>query len=263
MQPSLDVTVSLLARPLLAFRRDLSRPTSETRSPTDPDSTYTYRTRQDSTSSSSPLEIIDVDSTGSFKSLFDKVKNTLSPATKRRTSENSTAHETSIPVGVNTHVAVDAARTRKSQQHSLHHHKSVSFADTVESSSESDNNYSIDDRNEIVRNAHLLADQILVAGIDQLTMQILSSHSSPVCDTDDTSEDAFQRDFHRTIKARRLSGDNPDELIYQDLSAEIVAYVLKHALRTVKKEQEMAALTMQTESSERTNDHDDEFIDLK
>ena len=191
------------------------------------------------------------------------MKNTLSPATKRRTSENSTAHETSIPAGVNTHAAVDATQPRKSRQTSLRHHKSVSFADAVEGSSDSDNNYSIDDRNEIVRNAHLLADQILVVGIEQVTTQILSSHSSPVCNTDDTSEDAFQRDFHQTIKARRLSGDNPEELIYQDLSAEIVDYVLKHALRTVKKEQEMAALTMQTEPSERTNDHDDEFIDLK
>jgi hypothetical protein len=255
--------LSFLARPLLAFRRDLSRPTSETRSSADPDEICTYRTRQESTSSSSPLEIIDVDSTGSFKSLLDKVKNTLSPATKRRTSENSTAYETSIPVGVNTHAEADSTPTTKSRQHTLRHHKSVSFADAVDSSSESDINYSVDDHNEIVRNAQLLADQILVAGIDQVTTQTPASNGPAVCSTDDTSEDSFQRDFHRTIKARQLSGDNPEALIYQDLSAEIVAYVLKHALRTVKKEQELAALTIQTQPSKPTNDRDDEFIDLK
>ena len=252
-----------LARPLLAFRRDLSRPTSETRSPTDPEAPITYRTRQESTSSSSPLEIIDVDSTGSFRSLFDKVKNTLSPATKRRTSENSSAHESSIPSGVNAPSAVDSTLSRKSRQHCLRHHKSVSFADTVESNSENDINYSIDERNEIIRKAHLLADQILLAGMDEVTARARASNGLAMWNNDDASEENFQRDFHRTFETRRLSGEHAEDLIYQDLSAEIVAYVLKHALRTVKNEQQPAGPTTKTEPSEPTNDPDEEFIDLK
>jgi hypothetical protein len=45
-----------------------------------------------------------------------------------------------------------------------------------------------------------------------------------------------------------------EDLVYQDLSAEIVSYVLKHALRTLKKEQ--------NESTKNEQD-DDDIIDLK
>lgn len=70
-------------------------------------------------------------------------------------------------------------------------------------------------------------------------------------------DDDFQRNFHLTIKPRRLFNDNKEDLVYQDLSAEIVAYVLKHAIRTLKKEQE-EELTATTKKEE-----NEDFIDLK
>ncbi len=48
-------------------------------------------------------------------------------------------------------------------------HKSVSFAENIENDNDSDNQYSIDDQNEIVRNAQTLADQILISSIYEAT----------------------------------------------------------------------------------------------
>jgi len=72
----------------------------------------------------------------------------------------------------------------------------------------------------------------------------------------DDDDDDFKRDFHRLIKPRRILNDNKEDLVYQDLSAEIVAYILKHALRILKKEQEQLIISIQ-------NEEDDDFIDLK
>ncbi|CAF1207418.1 unnamed protein product [Adineta ricciae] len=232
-----------IARPILALKRDLSRPTSEARTTPDHDVETSSRARQGSTSSSSPLEIIEIDASGSFKSIFDKVKNTFSPSTKRRTLDNTT-----------TVITVDDDSTKQAKVYSkasrkafLQSRKSVSFADDVDADSDSDsdinNQYSVDDRNTIVQNARTLADQILLDSIDEISMNKYS-------------EDDFIDDFHHTIRPRRISSNNVEDLVYQDLSAEIVAYVLKHALRTIKKEQEQI-----TSETEHTND--DDFIDLK
>ncbi|CAF0999639.1 unnamed protein product [Adineta ricciae] len=231
-----------IARPILAFKRDLSRPTSEARTTSDHDVETSSRARQGSTSSSSPLEIIEIDASGSFKSIFDKVKNTFSPSTKRRTSDNTT---TVITADDDSQKQVKAYN-KPSRKAFLQSRKSVSFADDVDADSDSDTNnqYSIDDRNTIVQNARTLADQILLDSIDEISMNKYS-------------EDDFIDDFHHTIRPRRISSNNVEDLVYQDLSAEIVAYVLKHALRTIKKEQEQI-----TSGTENTND-DDDFIDLK
>jgi len=69
-------------------------------------------------------------------------------------------------------------------------------------------------------------------------------------------DDDFEQEFHRTIKPRHILNDNKQDLVYQDLSAEIVAYILKHALRTLKKEQEQLIITI-------NNEENDDFIDLK
>jgi hypothetical protein len=250
--------ILLVARPLLAFKRDLSRPTSETRVPSDQESATAYRTRQESTSSSSALEISDIDTSSSFKSIFDKVKNTLSPSTKRRTSENTTIDETKIPSRESRNSSIISLSSKSSQKHRLHHHKSVSFAENVDNDYDSDNNqeYSINDRNEIVRNAQTLADQILMASIDEATNKSASKNILSNIKNYDDDDDNFERDFHLTIKPRRILNDNKEDLVYQDLSAEIVAYVLKHALRTVKKEQEQLVVSTAA-------DQDDDFIDLK
>jgi hypothetical protein len=249
-----------LARPLLAFKRDLSRPTSETRVPNDQDFLSTNRTRQESTSSSSPLEIIDIDTSGSFKSIFDKVKNTLSPSTKRRTSENPNNNnnddERKNSSGENRNSSISSLSNKNSEKPRLHHHKSVSFADNIENDFDSDNinhQYSVDDQYEIVRNAQTLADQILNASISEATTKTKAISNNNT--NDDDIE--FQREFHQTIKQRRILNDNKEDLVYQDLSAEIVAYILKHALRTLKKEQEQ--LIRPTNN----NNEEDDFIDLK
>ncbi len=239
-----------LARPLLAFKRDLSRPTSEIRVPTEQDTLSTPRTPQESSSSSSPLEIIDIDASGSFKSIFDKVKNTLSPSVKRRTSEQPHVDETKNSSKENYTSSINASANKKSQ---IQPNKTVSFANNIEHDYDSDSNnqYSINNRNEIIRNAQTLADQILIASIDQATTKSIDTSAN------NDEEDNFQRDFHLTIKPRRITSNNKEELVYQDLSAEIVAYVLKHAIRTLKKEQEQLLIGNTNEQN------DEDFIDLK
>jgi len=240
--------MQFLARPILAFKRDLSRPTSETRVPVDQEPVSSYRTRQESSSSSSPLEIIDIDTSGSIKSLFDKVKNTLTPSTKRRTSDNSSNDERNMSTR-----EIPNSSNKNAQNYRLHHHKSVSFAENVDNDSDSDEQYSTDDRNQIVRNAHTLANQILMESIDEATMKKVSNNS----------DDNFQRDFHRTIKPGRMSSNDVEDLVYQDLSAEIAAYILKHALRTLKKEHEELVISTKNERIINQNEQDDDFIDLK
>ena len=87
----MSLILKYLARPILALKRDLSRTSSASRTSSDQETNSpSFITHQESISSSSPLEIIDIDTSsgsGSFKTIFDKVKNTLSPSTKRRTSE--------------------------------------------------------------------------------------------------------------------------------------------------------------------------------
>ena len=233
-----------LARPILAFKRDLNRPTSQTRTTPDHDVETSSRGRQGSTSSSSPLEIIDIDASGSFKSIFDKVKSTFSPSTKRRTSENTT---TVMSVDDNSKKQANT-NTKSSRKAFLRSRKSVSFADDVDGDSDSDTNnqYSVDDRNTIVQSARTLADQILLDSIDEISSKKYSG-------------DDFTNDFHHTIRPRRISSNDIEDLVYQDLSAEIVAYILKHALRTIKKEQEQIASGTQHNN----DDDDDDFIDLK
>ncbi|CAF1270621.1 unnamed protein product [Adineta steineri] len=249
-----------IARPILAFKRDLSRPTSETRVPTDQELPTSYHTRQGSTSSSSPLEIIDIDTSGSIKSIFDKVKNTLSPSTKRRTSNNIINDEIKKNSSKENDLTLTNSSSNKDlRKHHLHNCKSVSFADDITSDSDSDSNnqYSSVDRNKIVQNAHTLADQILMESIDRATMKKLSNI------TDDDADNNFEQDFHRTIKPRRIRTDDIEDLVYQDLSAEIVAYILKHALRTLKKEQEQSILSIKNETITNQTEENDDFIDLK
>jgi hypothetical protein len=252
--------IFLLARPLLAFKRDLSRPTSETRVPTDHESMVPHSIRQVSTSSSTPLEVIDIDTSGSFKTIFDKVKNTLSPSIKRRTSENPANDETNSSSKDNRNSSISSISTNKSRKDRLHNQKSVSFAENIDNDNDSDvnNQYTINDRNEIVRNAHTLADQILLSSIDEATIKTTSTNG-----LSKTNDDDFEKDFHRTIKPRHISTDNMEDLVYQDLSAEIVAYVLKHALRTLRKEQNESELLTENEKISNQNEQDDDFIDLK
>ncbi|CAF0905498.1 unnamed protein product [Rotaria sordida] len=253
-----DAFEQRIARPLLAFKRDLSRPTSETRVPNDHESVLTSNhTYQESSSSSSPLEIIDIDTSSSFRSIFNKVRDTLSPSTKRRASENSTNNVTENSLKENENLSSTISINKKSQKHYLCQ-KSVSFAENIDTDYDSDsyNQYSIDDRNKIVRNAQTLADKILIASINATAVAKLASTNK----LSNENDDAFEQDFHQTIKPRRISINNKEDLVYQDLSAEIVAYVLKHALRTLKQEQDQST---ENQLIINQNEQDEEFIDLK
>ncbi|CAF0982377.1 unnamed protein product [Rotaria sordida] len=253
-----DAFEQRIARPLLAFKRDLSRPTSETRVPNDHESVLTSNhTYQESSSSSSPLEIIDIDTSSSFRSIFNKVRDTLSPSTKRRASENSTNNVIENSLKENENLSSTISINKKSQKHYLCQ-KSVSFAENIDADYDSDsyNQYSIDDRNKIVRNAQTLADKILIASINATAVAKLASTNK----LSNENDDAFEQDFHQTIKPRRISINNKEDLVYQDLSAEIVAYVLKHALRTLKQEQDQST---ENQLIINQNEQDEEFIDLK
>ena len=256
-----------VARPLLAFKRDLSRPTSETRTTHDPENiSETQNPRRESpplSSLSSPLEPLDTDTTSSFRSILDKVKNTLSPSTKRRTSETQTKPSSDQ---TSTNPSVNSLSKKNSQKTPLNRNKSVSFADNVGDDEHDDDSfcrYSLDERNQIVENAQTLANQILIAGINEATMNNETPKST--VSTYVNSDDEFQRDCYQTIKPRRISQENKEQLVYQDLSAEIVAYVLKHAIRTIKKEEEEEAEQQKQQQlkSYKTNEDNEDFIDLK
>lgn len=249
----------ILARPLLAFKRDLSRPTSETRVSTNQETVSSSRTYQES-SSSSPLEIIDIDTSNSFKSILDKVRNSLSPSTKRRESENPNNDATKTSSKEDLDSSSNTILASKKCARSQLRHKSVSFADNIDSDDDSDiiDQYSIDDRNEIIRNAHTLADQILNESIDVTAAKAVLTNKSPNKDNDN-----FAEEFNRIIKPRRISINNVEDLVYQDLSAEIVAYVLKHALRTLKKEQDEEMETTVAQLVVNHDEQNEDFIDLK
>jgi hypothetical protein len=91
-----------------------------------------------------------------------------------------------------------------------------------------------------------------MASIDETTTNPINSSSNNIED----DEDNFQRHFYQAIRPRRISigTGNGKDLVYQDISAEIVAYVLKHALRLIEKEDEDLLL------AEKQNE---DFIDLK
>jgi hypothetical protein len=76
------------------------------------------------------------------------------------------------------------------------------------------------------------------------------------------NENDFECNFYQTIRPRRLSIGHGKELVYQDLSAEIVAYVLKHALRILEKEDEDLLLE-ENQKMIKNNEQDEDFIDLK
>ena len=249
--------VSFLARPLLAFKRDLSRPTSEARLPAEDEPVASYRTRQESNSSSSPLEIIDIDSTGAFKSIFDKVKNTLSPSSKRRDLDSSALRDNSEEDPSSPR---DRAFDDQSRKHRADSQRNTSVGGTSDSDSDNDTGRFSNDQHEIIRNAHSIADQILSAGIDKATGRTASNNAVP---SSNSADDDFQRDFHRAIQTRHVSADETEESIYQDLSAEIVTYVLEHALRTIKQEQEQPIGSSKMQSIAGNYEQNEDFVDLK
>jgi len=247
----------LLARPLLALKRDLSRSSSTTRSSTDhesisPSQQISFITHQESILASTPLEIIDIETNGSFKTIFDKVKNTFSPIIRRRTSEFS-IDDTIKPTREHRHSSISVLSNKTHHKDRLRHFKSVSFADNIEYDNPplKIHSYPIDNEKEL---SQTFVDGNIMKSIDETTAYI-----SP---TFEDNENDFEYKFYQTIRPRRISIGNGKDLVYQDLSAEIVAYVLKNALRMLEKEDEELLLIENEKMIEKNEDNED-IIDLK
>ncbi|CAF1097318.1 unnamed protein product [Rotaria sordida] len=263
-----DVFQKRIARPLLAFKRDLKRPSSTVRTISEqesilPSEQTTFITQQESVLSSSPLEIIEFETNTSLKTILDKVKNTLSLSTKERTSEDFSIDETKKPTRVCRHSSISSLSSKYHRRNFLRHHKSVSFADNpiqYDSDTERNNSCSTDDQIESVRNAYTFDHPSVMASIDErATNQINPSNTLSTIENNDYD---FERNFHESIRPRRISIGNSQDLIYQDLSAEIVSYVLKHALRILDKEDE-DLLLVEKEKFINKNDYNEDLIDLK
>jgi hypothetical protein len=230
----MKVYCCLSARPLLALKRDLSRPPSTLRTCSN------HESELESPSALSPTEPSEAETNGSLKTIFDKVKNTLSPTVTKRVTLEMVLDEKTRSSVTEQHRSSISSQSGKDQRNSrLRPQKSVSFAENVPKPTDA-----LDDVDPILVNSH----------DGSATKELL---------LDDESDQDFQRDFHRAIKPRRVSIGNGRDLAYQDLSAEIVAYILKHALRTVEQEdEELRALTEQ-QTRVTANVEDDDFIDLK
>ncbi len=221
---------------MLALKRDLSRASSTTRTSSEEPTVISY---QESVLATTPVEIIDIETNDSLKTLLDKFKNTFSPTTKRRTSEYCSIdieekQQQQQPRREQRHSSISALSNRTHRRNRLRHHKSVSFAEDIE-----------------VNNSDLIVSTLTDGKIMTNNEEI----NTPNLEDDETN---FQDYFHQVIRPRRMSIGNGKDLVYQDLSAEIVAYVLKHALRAIEKEDQELLLT-----KNQKDEQDDELIDLK
>ncbi|CAF0842373.1 unnamed protein product [Adineta ricciae] len=209
-----------IARPLIALKRDLERSSSKTRTSSDHDSgsssqDTTFVTRQETLLSSSPLEIIDFETSNPVRSILDKIKSTVSIPVERKISGDCS-----------TDVTLNNAQHSLLDKPSLSHHKSVSFA-----------------------------------GCNQFVKEGEGSTDEPANQTNKNDcETDFDQQFRRMFKPRRISLSDSEELVYQDLSAEIVGYVLKHALRMIEKEEDEKFEQSQNDS---VTEQDRDTIDLK
>jgi hypothetical protein len=225
---------------LIALKRDLARSSSKSRAESDQDaasssnpaSTASY---QQSSSSSSPLEVSDIETSNPVKIIIDKIKHTVSSAAERRISQVSATDEH--------HASADASPSTSR----LSQHKSVSFAEHTQFNQDSLSMSEL--QNELAHDT------------DHASTKESADRTSKGSISDNYDND-FDRRFRQMIKPRRISLGNSKELVYQDLSAEIVAYVLKHALRAIQKENAEALLS-QDQPLVDGSDGNDDIVDLK
>lgn len=219
----------LLARPLLALKQDLYRSSSTSRTSSERESTAetTFVSYEHSIlASSSPLEIIDIETPDPLKALLDKFKNAFSSSNPRGTSEDCPPPPPAPPDQIESstkehHHSSISTLPAKARRQKQFRHKSVSFAE------------------------HNPMEEHVSTTMDSCDERILPSNPDRhvLSTTDEDATDIHQH-LRRVIQPRRISIGHGNDLLYQDLAAEIVAYVLKHALRAVEEEE-------------------DQFIDLK
>ncbi|CAF1306457.1 unnamed protein product [Rotaria magnacalcarata] len=272
-----DVFEQRIARPLLALKRELSRSTSSSHTESQqesvmrPNQTSIIKQQESLLASSSPIEINDIETSASLKTKLDKVQYTLS-SPERCISEVSSTDDSIKPTRECRHASI-SSRLNRNHPRNLLRHKSVSFADTriqyYNDDDDVDNNdndtgrssqYLIDEQRETLANGHACTHNILMSRINEGTIHPIDFlDRSPILDDHDHD---FKREFYQSIRPRRISIGNSHDLIYQDLSAEIVSYVLKHALRMLEKEDEDLLLAANGKTIN-TNEYDEDFIDLK
>ena len=237
-----------LARPLLALKRDFSRPSSSVRQSSEQNSTD-ERVGSDHDSST-----VDIETNGSLKMIFEKVKTTLSssssPPPIRSDEKNKSLSSESQRLSISSDSSQDPRNNKLRQQ------KSVSFVEN--------------DLHRRRRSSDRIHQQLSDPNTTNDDVKIDVNVNEFTCSTQNGDEDDFRRQFYQSIKPRRISIGNCRDLVYQDLSAEIVAYVLKHALRSLEEEDEQLQFLAweQTHSNEKQStdvnvDVEEDFIDLK
>lgn len=215
---------------------------------------------------SPPTETIDIEHTHLLlATVLTRVKNTLSPSTKRRTSEACAVDHIKKPPTECRRSSMSCLSNKNQHNKLLNVHKSVSFAED-----DSDNKHQClsNDQKQLVRTSQTFGRRSLMESINEVatnhsdSTQIISTieDNDDNLDADDNLE--FEHRFREAIRPRRMSVGNSEDLKYQDLSAEIVAYVLKTALKLLEQEDEELLLA-QSQDVPNKNEQGKDFIDLK
>ena len=195
---------------------------------------------------------------------LDKVKHTLSPTIRRRVSDKGSSTDNTDNLSREYQHSFIGSMSRKTHRRDLfRRHKSVSFAEnTIQYENDTTRNQ-LSSRIDQIKPAS----NISTNDYDRSTTSIneISINDMNQIDMPSNSENIDQDSecsFYQCIRPRRMSIGNSKELIYQDLSAEIVAYVLKHALRAVEQEENDLRL-VKCQHIMNKNEHGEDFLALK
>jgi hypothetical protein len=244
------------------LKRDLSRPSSTVRTDADHESQQetSNRTEQMTDTSTSPLEIMSVEVNGSSDSKVDRTPSTSFSSAQEQTSEDNTFEPKRKATSKECrHLSICSKTNKDIRTHRLRQQKSVSFATSILRNDHTTHRYSIGNEQKLLDKAHQVADRILLASLDQT-----AAAGTSVSSVSNDDEQDFQRDFYQTIRPRRFSIGNSKDLMYQNLSAEIVAYVLKHALRALEEEDNDEQARSSIEQAKQTTDNEHhQSMDLK
>ncbi|CAF1426658.1 unnamed protein product [Didymodactylos carnosus] len=306
-----EVFENRIARPLLAFSREFRRPpsTDRSRNSTSKKSIDNNVEIKQSVDNTPPILIetnnndnlmtpnhhtideikednivdnnIPVTTMDSMKTaagnIFNSIIHTLSPKANRRQSDTIQEFRKTNCRSSSICTTTRNERLNQYQRKS----KCVSFAEDIDM----DNEYEENDQEKIIKNACSVADKILTSSLNVITYMspnicennthqqstlLPSSSSSSLSSISTVNDNDFNISLHRSFR-RPLSSAN-EELCFQDLSAEIVNYVLKHAIKVLKQEQlNMKNISNDVDNNlqsidlniKSTEDDEDDIIDLK
>ncbi|CAF1340605.1 unnamed protein product [Adineta steineri] len=248
-----------IARPLIALKRDFAR-SSSSKTHTSPNresilssQQTSFVTHQESLLSSSPLEIIDFETNASIKPVLDKSMDSIS-STEQKNLDDITINQQHKSIKGHRQSSMNSSSNKNHRQNRLCHYKSVSFAEQIQYDNDSQDSIKESNEHEFVHN-----DPIITTTTTDIDKTINTIDESSIVDD---NENDFDQNFHHIIKPRRISIGNSKDLVYQDISAEIVAYVLKNALRIIEKEDE-DFLLKENQKLLTNNQQNDDITDLK